>query len=118
MGNGFFQVPPAVNEPVKSYAPGSPERASVLNQYKAYYGGSEDIPMYIGGKEVRTGNTRPIAPPHDHQHKVGQYHLASKKEVEQAVATALEARTAWAALPWEERAAVFVLAEIGAEAPG
>ena len=55
MGKGFFQVPPAVNEPVKSYAPGSPEREAVLQQYKAYYNGSEDIPMWIGGREVRTG---------------------------------------------------------------
>ena len=110
MGKGFFQVPPAVNEPVKSYAPGSPEREAVLQQYKAYYNGSEDIPMWIGGREVRTGDTRRIAPPHDHQHEVGMYHLASKKEVEQAVESALEARTDWAALPWEQRAAVFLKA--------
>ena len=110
MGKGFFQVPPAVNEPVKSYAPGSPERETVLKQYKAFYNGSEDIPMWIGGKDVRTGDTRRIAPPHDHQHQVGQYHLASKKEVELAVGTALEARKAWAALPWEQRAAVFLKA--------
>jgi 1-pyrroline-5-carboxylate dehydrogenase len=110
MGKGFFQVPPAVNEPVKSYAPGSPEREAVLKQYKAYYNGSEDIPMWIGGKDIRTGDTRRIAPPHDHQHQVGQYHLASKKEVELAVGTALEARKAWAALPWEQRAAVFLKA--------
>ncbi|MDX1332453.1 MAG: L-glutamate gamma-semialdehyde dehydrogenase [Robiginitalea sp.] len=110
MGKGFFQVPPAVNEPVKSYAPGSPEREAVLEQYKAYYNGSEDIPMWIGGKEVRTGNTRRIAPPHDHQHQVGQYHLASKKDIERAIDTALEARKQWAALPWEQRAAVFLKA--------
>jgi len=110
MGKGFFQVPPAVNEPVKSYAPGSPEREAVLQQYKAYFNGSEDIPMWIDGKEVRTGNTRRIAPPHDHQHQVGQYHLASKKEVDQAVESALEARKQWAALPWEQRAAVFLKA--------
>ena len=110
MGKGFFQVPPAVNEPVKSYAPGSPERAAVLQQYKAYYNGSEDIPMWIGGKEVRTGETRRIAPPHDHQHQVGQYHLASKTDVELAIDTALEARKQWAALPWEQRAAVFLKA--------
>ena len=110
MGKGFFQVPPAVNEPVKSYAPGSPEREAVLQQYKAYYTGSEDIPMWIGGKDVRKGDTRRIAPPHDHQHQVGQYHLASQKEVALAIDTALEARKAWAALPWEQRAAVFLKA--------
>ncbi|MEJ2162111.1 MAG: L-glutamate gamma-semialdehyde dehydrogenase [Robiginitalea sp.] len=110
MGKGFFQVPSAYNEPVKSYAPGSPEREAVLKQYKEYYNGSEDIPMYIGGQEVRTGKTRSIAPPHDHQHEVGKYHLASEKEVEQAIGTALEARHAWASLPWEQRAAVFLKA--------
>ncbi|MDM9632756.1 L-glutamate gamma-semialdehyde dehydrogenase [Robiginitalea aurantiaca] len=110
MGNGYFQVPPAVNEPVKSYAPGSDEREAVLKQYKAYFAGSEDIPMWINGKDVRTGNTRRIAPPHDHKHEVGQYHLASKKEVDLAVETALEARTRWAAMPWEQRAAIFLKA--------
>jgi 1-pyrroline-5-carboxylate dehydrogenase len=110
MGNGYFQVPPAVNEPVKSYAPGSPERKAVLQQYKTYYNGSEDIPMWINGRDVRTGNTRPIAPPHDHKHQVGQYHLASQKEVDLAVETALQARSKWAALPWEQRAAIFLKA--------
>ncbi len=110
MGKGFFQVPAAFNEPVKSYAPGSPERDAVLKQYKEYYNGSEDIPMYIGGKEIRTGNTRRIAPPHDHQHQVGQYHLASQKEVKDSIDTALQARQAWADLPWEQRAAIFLKA--------
>ena len=110
MGNGFFQVPPAYNEPVKSYAPGSPEREAVLKQYKAYYEGSADIPMTIGGREVRTGKTRQMAPPHEHGHPVGQYHLASEKDVRQAIDAALEARKAWAALTWEQRAAVFLKA--------
>ena len=110
MGNAYFQVPPAVNEPVKSYAPGSEEREAVLKQYKAYYDGSADIPMWIDGQDVRTGNTRPIAPPHDHQHQVGQYHIASKKEADLAVKTALAARSRWADMPWEQRAAVFLKA--------
>ena len=110
MGNAYFQVPPAVNEPVKSYAPGSEEREAVLKQYKAYFDGSADIPMWIDGQDVRTGNTRPITPPHDHQHQVGQYHIASKKEADLAVKTALEARSRWADMPWEQRAAVFLKA--------
>jgi len=110
MGNGFFQVPPAYNEPVKSYAPGSPEREAVSKQYKAYYEGSADIPMTIGGREIRTGNTRRMAPPHEHRHSIGHYHLASEKEVRQAIDSALQARKAWAALPWEQRAAVFLKA--------
>ena len=110
MANGFFRVPPAYNEPVKSYAPGSPEREAVLKQYDAYYNSNRDIPLTIGGEKVRTGNTRPIAPPHDHQHQVGQYHLASEKEVRQAIDTALAARASWAALPWDQRASVFLKA--------
>ena len=110
MGKGFFQVPVAINEPIKSYAPGSPERASVLKQYKAYYNGKEDIPMYIGNAEIRTGNTKPLTPPHDHQHVVGQYHLAEKKHVSEAIENALQARSSWADLSWEQRAAIFLKA--------
>ncbi|THD66305.1 L-glutamate gamma-semialdehyde dehydrogenase [Robertkochia marina] len=110
MGKGFFQVPVAVNEPVRSYAPGSPERESVLKQYKEYYNGKVDVPLYINGEEIRTGNTRTMSPPHDHQHVVGTYHLAEKTHVESAVSTALEAREKWANLSWEQRAAVFLKA--------
>lgn len=110
MGKGFFHVPVAVNEPVKSYAPGSPEREEVLEQYRAYYNGQEDIPMYIGKEEVRTGDTAGIAPPHDHRHTVGTYHRASADHIRQAIEAALEARSSWAALPWEQRAAVFLKA--------
>jgi 1-pyrroline-5-carboxylate dehydrogenase len=110
MGKGFFQVPTAVNEPVKSYAPGSPERASVSAQYEAYFNGSVDVPMYIGNEEVRTGNTRNMTPPHDHQHVVGQYHLGDKGHAEKAIASALEARKNWSQIPWTERAAIFLKA--------
>lgn len=110
MGKGFFHVPKAVNEPVKSYAPGTPEREAVLAQYKAYYKGKVDVPLYIGNEEVRTGNTRTMSPPHDHKHVVGQYHLANEYQVEKAISCALESRAAWAALPWEQRAAIFLKA--------
>ncbi|MGB5647502.1 L-glutamate gamma-semialdehyde dehydrogenase [Muriicola sp.] len=110
MGKGFFQVPIAVNEPIKGYAPGSPEREAVLKQYKAYYKSDVDIPLFIGSKEIKTGNTRPLSPPHDHKHKVGQYHLAEKKHVEEAIKVALEARNDWANLAWEQRAAIFLKA--------
>lgn len=110
MGKGFFQVPVAVNEPIKGFAPGSPERETVLKQYKAYYKGSVDIPLFIGSKEIRTGNTKPLSPPHDHKHNVGQYHIAEKKHVKEAINTALEARSAWADLAWEQRAAIFLKA--------
>ena len=110
MGKGFFHVPKAVNEPVKSYAPGSPERAAVLEQYDQYFNSTVDIPMYIGSEEVRTGNTQPLSPPHDHQHIVGKYHLADKSLVSKAIANNLEAREKWTALSWEQRAAVFLKA--------
>ena len=110
MGKGFFQVPVAYNEPIKTFAPGSPEREAVLAQYKSYYHGTVDVPMYINGKEVRTGNTRNMTPPHDHKHVVGQYHIGEQKHVQEAIDTALEARTQWAAMPWEQRAAIFLKA--------
>lgn len=110
MGKGFFHVPTAINEPVKSYAPGSPERALVLAQYKEYFNGNIDIPMYIGSEEVRTGNTRNMTPPHDHQHVVGHYHLGQKSHVKNAIKAALEARKKWSQMPWEQRAAIFLRA--------
>ena len=110
MGKGFFQVPVAYNEPIKTFAPGSPEREAVLAQYKSYYHGTVDVPMYINGKEVRTGNTRNMTPPHDNKHVVGQYHIGEQKHVQEAIDTALEARTQWAAMPWEQRAAIFLKA--------
>ncbi len=110
MGKGFFQVPTAINEPIKGYSPGSPERKEVLAQYKAFYNGNEDIPFYIGNQEIKTGNTRPISPPHDHKHIVGQYHIADKEHITQAIANALASRSAWADLTWEQRAAIFLKA--------
>ncbi|MFT6935290.1 MAG: 1-pyrroline-5-carboxylate dehydrogenase [Maribacter sp.] len=110
MGKGFFQVPTAFNEPIKSFVPGSPEREDVLKQYKEYYSSTVDVPMYIGADEVRTGNTKPMSPPHDHQHIVGTYHVADKKHVSQAIANCLDSRDAWANLTWEQRAAIFMKA--------
>ena len=71
MGKGFFSVPIAVNEPVKSYAPGSPERDAVAKTYKAMFNSKIDVPLYINGEDVKTGNTRTMSPPHDHKHVVG-----------------------------------------------
>lgn len=110
MGKGFFNVPIAVNEPVKSYAPGSPERKAVSEAYKSMFNSKVEVPLYINGKDVKTGNTRTMSPPHDHQHIVGEYHLAEKAHVEEAIATALEARKAWSQMPWEQRAGIFLKA--------
>jgi 1-pyrroline-5-carboxylate dehydrogenase len=110
MLKGFFHVPKAVNEPVKSYAPNSPEKKAVLEAYKTMWNETIDVPNYIGSEEIRTGNTRNMSAPHDHKHIVGTYHLAEKKHVEQAIANALEAKDAWANLAWEQRAAIFLKA--------
>ncbi len=110
MLKGFFNVPKAVNEPVKSYAPNSPEKTAVLAAYKEMWNTKIDVPLYIGSEEIRTGNTRNMSAPHDHKHIVGTYHLAEKKHVEKAISNALESRTAWAAMPWEQRAAIFLKA--------
>ncbi len=110
MNKGFFEVPLAFNEPIKKYAPGSAEREEVLNQYKEFYNGSLDVPLYIGEKEIRTGDTRSMAPPHDHHHVVGHYHLASKKEVQKAISNSLEAKEKWETMAWEQRAAIFLKA--------
>ncbi|NNE30970.1 MAG: L-glutamate gamma-semialdehyde dehydrogenase [Winogradskyella sp.] len=110
MGKGFFNVPVAINEPVKSYAPGSPERKAVSEAYKAMFNSKVEVPMYINGKDVKTGNTRTMSPPHDHKHIVGEYHVAEQKHIEEAIATALEARKSWSQMPWEQRAGIFLKA--------
>lgn len=110
MLKGFFKVPKAINEAVKGYAPNSPEKEAVLAAYKKMWNAKVDIPLFIGNEEIRTGNTRNITPPHDHKHIVGNYHLAEKKHVENAIANALESRKAWANMAWEQRAAIFLKA--------
>lgn len=110
MSKGFFNVPKAVNEPVKSYAPGTPEREQVLAAYRKMWNEQIDVPLYIGSEEIRTGNTQNMSAPHDHQHIVGKYHLAEKTHVEKAISTALEARKRWSKMTWENRAAIFLKA--------
>ena len=110
MLKGFFNVPKAVNEPVKSYAPNSPEKAAVLAAYKQMWNSKIDVPLYIGSEEIRTGNTRTMSAPHDHKHIVGTYHLAEKAHIEKAIANALDSKKAWANMAWEQRAAIFLKA--------
>ena len=110
MLKGFFNIPKAVNEPVKGYAPNSPEKTRVLEAYKAMWNSKIDVPLYIGSEEIFTGNTKNMSAPHDHQHVVGTYHLAEKSHVEKAIANALESRTKWANMAWEQRAAIFLKA--------
>ena len=110
MGKGFFKVPTAINEPVKSYKPGSNERKEVLSTYKTMHEQTIDVPMYINGKNVRTENTQTMHPPHDHKHLLGSYHIANKEHIKTAISTALEARKSWSELPWEQRAGIFLRA--------
>lgn len=110
MPKGIYNVPRAINEPVKSYAPGSPEREQVLKTYKELYNSTVDIPLFIGDEEIKTGDTKRLFPPFDHQHNLGQYHQADKPLVEKAISSALKAREKWATMPWEHRAAIFLKA--------
>ncbi len=110
MLKGFFNVPTPVNEPVNSYAPGTKERALLEAAIKEARAAEVDVPMYIGGKEVRTGNKAKLTPPHDHQHILGYYHEGTKNHVEDAIHAALAAKEKWENLPWEQRAAIFLKA--------
>jgi 1-pyrroline-5-carboxylate dehydrogenase len=110
MLKGFFNIPKAVNEPVKTYAPNSPEKTKVLETYKQMWSTTIEVPLYIGSEEIRTGNTKNMSAPHDHKHIVGTYHLAEKKHIEKAIASALASRTKWANMAWEQRAAIFLKA--------
>ncbi len=110
MPKGIYYVPDAVNEPIKSYAPGTPERLELQATYKEMYNTVIDIPQYIGADEVRSGNKVSIHPPHDHQRTVGFYHEGNGDDVKKAIETALEAREKWANLAWEHRASIFLKA--------
>ncbi|MBS3914406.1 MAG: L-glutamate gamma-semialdehyde dehydrogenase [Bacteroidetes bacterium] len=108
--NGFFKLPNPVNEPVFEYAPGSNEKKMLKAALQAARSVVEDIPMYIGGKEIRTGKTSDIYPPHDLQHKIGFFHQGDKSHVEAAIQSALAAKSDWEQMPWEQRAAIFLKA--------
>ena len=110
MSTGFFKVPKAINEPVKSYAPNSIERKLVLEQYKNMYNSYTKVPMYIDGMDVQSKNSKPINPPHDHKKVVGEYYLAEKKHVKDAIESSLNAKANWESMSWENRSAIFLRA--------
>ena len=110
MSKGFYHLPEIKNEPVKTYAPGSTERQSIKLKLAELSKGGLDIPMIIGGKEVRTGNLHDIRPPHDHRQLLGHYHQGDKQHVQLAIDAALQAKPAWEAMNWESRAAIFLKA--------
>lgn len=110
MSLGYFSYPLPANEPVLSYAPGSPERAALKKTLAELKKKQADIPMYIGGKAVRTGKKVAIHPPHEIAHTLGHFHAGEEKHIHQAIDAALKAKEAWAAMSWENRAHIFLKA--------
>ncbi|HLL45852.1 MAG TPA: L-glutamate gamma-semialdehyde dehydrogenase [Longimicrobiaceae bacterium] len=108
--NSIAKVPAPRNEPVLSYAPGTPERRELKAELKRMAGEQIEIPVIVGGREIRTGDTAESVMPHDHAHVLATYHQAGEAEVRQAIKAALEAQRDWSRWPWEERAAVFLRA--------
>ncbi|GAO44352.1 L-glutamate gamma-semialdehyde dehydrogenase [Flavihumibacter petaseus] len=110
MSLGYFAYPMPVNEPVLNYGPGSPEKATLKKTLAELKKKEADIPMYIGGRAVRTGNRIAITPPHEKDHVLGYFHEGDAKHVQQAIDAALKARASWAETSWESRAAIFLKA--------
>ena len=110
MTHGVFQVPTATNEPVRDYAPGSPEKVSLKAELNRLAGEEIEVPIIVGGEEIRTGNLGDMVMPHDHGHLLGKYHKAGATEVGAAIEAAEAARPAWDAMPWEDRVAIFLRA--------
>jgi 1-pyrroline-5-carboxylate dehydrogenase len=108
--HAIFRPPAPTNEPINDYAPGSPRRASLQVRVEQMRGERADVPMVIGGKDVRTGDTKPAVMPHDKEHVLADVHQGTAEHVEQAVAAAAKAWDDWSRWPWEERAAVFLRA--------
>ena len=108
--NSYPKFPKALNEPVKEYRPGSSETTAVLDSYRELYKKNTQVPLTINGEKITTQKQAEMRPPHDHQHCLGHYSLAEKKEVEQAIESALEARAAWSSLSFEQRATIFLRA--------
>ncbi len=110
MPKGVYRLPQITNEPVKTYAPGSPERAALKARIEELKNTVVDLPMIIGGQEVRTGKLNDIRPPHDHAHLLGHYHQGDATHVQMAIDAALKAKPAWEKMNWESRAAIFLKA--------
>ena len=110
MSTGFFKVPKAKNEIVKSYRPGSSERKNVIKTYHEMINSFAEVPMYINGKDVKSKNKKTISPPHDHQKIVGEYYIAEPEHIDQAIDSALAAKENWANMSWESRSAIFLKA--------
>ncbi|WP_371374733.1 L-glutamate gamma-semialdehyde dehydrogenase [Sporomusa aerivorans] len=110
MNNGFFQVKPPVNEPVKGYLPGSPEKAALKAELERQLANPVELPLIIGGKKVLSEQKTKITCPHDHQKVLGEYYVAGEKELLMAIEAAEGARAEWESMPWEHRATIFLKA--------
>ncbi|MCB1057981.1 MAG: aldehyde dehydrogenase family protein, partial [Acidobacteria bacterium] len=110
MSNAILAVPPPHNEPVRRYAPGSEEKRTLKARLASMMREEIEIPLIIGGREVRTGDLAEAVCPHDHRHVLARYHRAGTAEVEQAIRAANQAWKEWSEVPWEARAAVFLRA--------
>jgi 1-pyrroline-5-carboxylate dehydrogenase len=108
--NNVVKIPAAINETILQYAPGSAEKKALKAALAEGRSQVLDIPMYIGGKEVRTNKTKKIAPPHDHQHVIANFHQGDASHVHLAIDAALNAKEAWELMPWENRASIFLKA--------
>ncbi len=107
---GVRQVPRPVNDANRAYAPGTPERAELKARLEAMAAEQVDIPLIIGGREIRTGRTEPVVMPHDHRHVLATYHLADPEHIQEAIDASARAWREWSAWPWPERAAVLLRA--------
>lgn len=107
---GDFYYPLPANERVLNYAPGSPEKLALKAALKQLKSSKADVPMFIGGNEVRTGKLGEMRPPHEHKHLLGTYHLGDRTHVQKAIQAALKAKDKWAGMSWENRANIFLKA--------
>src|SRR5947199_7727475 len=110
MNIGYFSYPHPQNEPVLNYAPGSKEREVLKKTLAELKSQSIDVPMYIGAEEVRSGNKKPLRPPHEISHTLGHYHEGDASHVKQAIDAAMHARKSWTKMNWETRANIFLKA--------
>jgi len=110
MSTGFYKIPEVLNEPVYTYAPGSPERVALKEEIRKMRSGLVDLPMIINGREVRTNEKVPIYPPHDIDHLLGYYHRGNTSHVKMAINAAMKAKKLWNEMSWENRSAIFLKA--------
>ncbi|HNM27259.1 MAG TPA: aldehyde dehydrogenase family protein, partial [Saprospiraceae bacterium] len=110
MTDAIFSVPLPVNEPVLNYAPGSPEKAALKKALAELKSQVRDLPMFIGGQRVTTAEKGTVRPPHERDHILGHFSRGNATHVRAAIEAAMKAKPAWEAMPWQERAAIFLKA--------